>query len=207
LIAVAVVFSLVVAAFAGAARSPRLETLDYRAADTKLAQKAVVRMSDLATGWKGGSTTTSNDDPPNCPWQDYSKFTITGEAGTEFSQGVASVLSQVEVFETKAHALGDFQVDTNPGTAKCLGRALAKSIGGGTTLVSAQSVTPPKVGERATALRLVFKSGSSKIYLDVIAFVRGRAVAAVAAFNVGRALRDVDALARAMDLRLQPNVA
>jgi hypothetical protein len=192
---------------AGAARSPRLETLAYRAPDTKLAQGAVIRRSDLAAGWTGGPIDSRDDDPPDCPWQDYSDFTITGEAGSRFTQGVATVATQVEVFRTKAQARGDFRVGTRSGTAGCEGRVLAKSIGHGTTLVSAKVVAPPSVGERATALRFVFKNGATRIYLDAVAFVRGRAVAVVSTFNTGRALGDVDVLARLMDVRLQSNVA
>jgi hypothetical protein len=53
----------------------------------------------------------------------------------------------------------------------------------------------------------VFKNGATRIYLDAVAFVRGRAVAVVSTFNTGRALGDVDVLARLMDVRLQSNVA
>jgi hypothetical protein len=192
---------------AHAARDPPLEKLALRPADAALARKALVRVDDLASGWQGGPIDRPSGTPPDCPWQDYSAYTMTGRAGAVFAYPGAQLQSNVQVFATRAQALGDYAVDTRAGTAKCEGKRLAGAIGAGATLVSAREVPAPKVGDRATAYRWVIKVGANVIYVAAIEFVRGRSIAGVFAVNVGRELRGTDVLARTMDLRLQPGVA
>ncbi len=132
---------------------------------------------------------------------------MTGRAVSQFGHTGAQLQSSVQVFATHAHAVGDFTVDTREGTARCEGEQLRKAIGQGAQLLSSRQIQAPKVGERAIAFRWVIKVGVSTIYLDAIEFVRGRAVAGVFALNVGRVLTGLDALARSMDVRLQPSVA
>ncbi len=204
-----VVFCLAVVAVAGAAsaRSPRLERLALRPADGQLAQRSIVALADLASGWSGGQTTSGPEGTPDCPWQNYSAFTLTGQAMSEFSHTGAQLQSSVQVFATHAQAIGDYAVDTKAGTATCEGEHLRRALGEGATLVSARQSPVTKLGERATAFRWVIKMGPNVIYLEAIEFVRGRAIGGLFAANVGRRLAGTDILARAMDLRLQPNVA
>src|SRR3954452_12207825 len=91
------------AAAASAARSPRLERLALRAADVKLARKSIIRASDLTAAWKGGESKAGNDDAPDCAWQDFSRFTITGQAESDFGLTGARIISQVQVFGRAAH--------------------------------------------------------------------------------------------------------
>jgi len=192
---------------AGAARSPRLERLALSAADVKFARKAIIRASDLSVAWKGGEAKAGNGDPPDCAWQDFSPFTITGQAESDFGQTGARIISQVQVFARRAHALGDFRVDTRDGTAVCEGKVFAKALGHSARLVSAHPLTPPKIGDHAAAYRFVLRTGSTLIYFHVIEFVRDRTLAGVAAFSVGGLIDGLDELARLMDTRLQTHVA
>src|SRR3954465_2521396 len=196
------VIVLPAASSAGAARSPRLEHVAVRAADVKLARKAIIRASDLTAGWKAVDATAGNNEAPDCAWQDFSPFTITGQAESDFGQTGAGIISQVQVFARRAHALGDFRLDARAGTAECEGRVYARALGPGVNVVSARSLAPPKVGEHAAAYRFVLRSGSTLIYFHVVEFVRDRTLAGVAAFSVGRAMHGLDDLARLMDSRL-----
>jgi len=196
-----------VASPAGVERSPRLEHLALRAADVKLARKAIIRASDLASNWKGGEAKAGNNDAPDCSWQDFSPFTITGQAESDFGLTGARIISQAQVFARRAHAVGDFRLDTREGTAACEGRVFAKALGHAVKLVSAQSLAPPKIGDHAAAYRFVLRTGSTLIYFHVIEFVRDRTLAGVAAFSVGGTMHGLDDLARLMDTRLQTHVA
>jgi hypothetical protein len=205
-VVVVLLCSLALAATA-AARDPRLEKVALRASDGRLAQKGLVRLTDLASGWQGGPVSRDAGGSPDCPWQDYSAYTMTGRAISEFRQAGAQLMSSVQVFTSHAQALGDYGVDTRNGTAKCEGEQLRKAFGPNAKLVSAGEIRAPDVGERATAFRWVIKLGSNTIYLEAIEFVRGRAIGGMFAANVGRVLRGTDVLVRAMDLRLQTHVA
>jgi hypothetical protein len=207
---VAFVLALVLAAPA-AARDPRLERLALRPVDGKAAKNAVLRARDLGAGWAGGAQNPRDDSPPDCAFQNYSKFTITGQAQTHFTQQGASVVSRVELYESRADARGDFGVDTRPRTAQCEGRAIragfAKSAKGFTVaLVSAKKVAAPKVGERSVAFRIALRlkqgSRSLPVYVDLIGFVRGRAAASVVVVAPGQPASGAANLARIMDARL-----
>jgi hypothetical protein len=210
LTALSIAVSVAVVAAAGGAgvkRSPRLEQLAPRAADVRLARKALIRAADLTAGWKGGVAKGGNDEAPDCAWQDFSAFTITGEAESDFGRSGARLISQAQVFARRADAVGDFRVDTRQGTAECEGRVFAKALGDAVKLVSARPLAAPNVGDRAAAYRFVLRSGSTLIYFHVIEFVRGRTLAGIAAFSVGASIEGLESLARLMDVRLQSNVA
>jgi hypothetical protein len=96
-------FSLVGTCTAG--RDPRQEKLAPRAVDAKRAVNAVVRLSDLTPDWKGGVVNSSGDgDMPSCPWQDYSAFTITGQAVSTFRQEGSLLNSYAQAFPTVGEA-------------------------------------------------------------------------------------------------------
>lgn len=194
-----------------AARNPRLEHLALRPVDMDLARGAVLRAGDL-DGWRQIPGKAQDDAAPDCPGQDYSAFTITGQAQSHFRRGGASALSRVEVYRSPRQARGDFAVDARPGTARCEGAAIraqvAKQVKGLTVrLASARQLRGPKVGQRSLAFRIVLdlkaKQAAQKLYVDLIGFVRDRALASVVLVAPGGPAADGAALARAIDARLQ----
>ena len=194
-----------------AARSPRVEQLALTQADPAAAKSAVLRASDLGTAWTAKVENARDDSAPDCPFQDYSRFTITGEAQTRFSQQGASVVSRVEVYKSKADAAGDFGVDTRPRTAQCEGRVIRASFakaspGTKVTLESAKLTAAPKIGQRSVAMRIVLgvRAGSRtlRVYIDLIGFVRDRAAASIVVVAPGVPAKGAAQLARIVDARL-----
>jgi hypothetical protein len=194
------------------ARNPRLERLALRPADGAFARGAVLRSADLGSGWK--TTTVRPDDTaaPDCPWQDYSRFTITGQAQTRSSRSGASVTSRVEVYRSRRDALGDLAVDAKHRTAACEGAALRRSwsaSGVPTRLLSARRLRAPGVGQKSLAFRIVLGvrgKGSQqrlRVYVDLIAFVRDRAEASVTVLTPRSPAKGDAQLARRIDARLQ----
>ena len=184
--------ALVVAATAGAARDPRLERLELRPADGRLATRAAVQPSDLGAGWNRLRAATDNQQAPDCPGYrpDFSKFTITGQASSEFSSqdGGASIVSRAEVYATNADARGDFALATLPPVARCLGimfrREAAKDLSEFTLRVlSSRRVAAPRLGERSAAYRIVIelaKDGTRvKVYVDAVAVLQGRSIGGI----------------------------
>jgi hypothetical protein len=203
----AVGLALVLAAGVNAQRSPRLEKLALRAVDTNTARAALIRQADLIDAWTGGLKSSSqNDFTPPCGW-DFSKYTITGEADSQFTAPGAVLHSSVTVFRSRADARGDYAVDEASRTLQCAGKFVAKAIDPSANLVSARKLPAPRVGELASAMHFVIRHRGKKITVDVIYFVRGRAAAGVTIMSVGDGLPGGDSLAQLMDVRLQPGIA
>lgn len=180
-------------AAAAAARDPRLEKLQLKPADMRLARSAVLRRSDLGAGWTPLRVGASDPEAPDCPGYrpDFSKFTVTGQADSQFSTrgGSTSVLSRVEVYASKAQARGDFALSTLPPVARCLGLMLQREAAKGSSglafeLVSSRRVhRVPRLGERSVAYRIVSEASSGgasiRVYVDVLVVLRGRSIGAV----------------------------
>jgi hypothetical protein len=175
-----VVLALVVAGAAGAATvDPKAPLQRHTAADTKRANAIVLRRSDLAAGWTLDPPAKS--DPPCTAGPDESSFVQTAKVDPSFtwSDGVTNVGSEVDVFRTAAEA----QKDWNASTPSLLETCLLQSAraGAGKTvrvkLVSMQTLTAPKGGQRSLHYRFVFSfrsKGTANLVIDLVAFERGR---------------------------------
>lgn len=206
--------ALVTVASPAAARSPRLERLALDRSDMHRAASALLRRSDLAgipPGWRPLST-TPDDSAPICPWQDYSRYTLTGRGEADFQPtkvgSAGFVGSSVEVLATSDEASGRFGADTHAGTVSCEAEALRKAFGSQLETASARQLASPKLGDHAFAYEFVYeqpKGTPKRIYVNIIEFVRGREVAVLDTTNFdapGSQATRV-ALARAIDQRLR----
>jgi hypothetical protein len=184
-------FALAAIASSAFAQGPRLERVALSRADMHRASAALLRLVDLAgvpPGWRP-LTTAPDNFGPICPWQDYSRFTLTGRGESDFQPtkvgGAGFVGSRIEILASESDALGKFAVDTHAGTLACESKALRNGLGTGLTTVSARQ-TAPAVGEHAVAYEFVYslQHGTPKrIYVNVIEFVRGRGVAVLDTTN------------------------
>jgi hypothetical protein len=161
---------------------------------------ATLRLSDLTSGWKGGSTKPDNS-PPDCN-KNFSAYTITGAAEEDFTQGAAAITSTVQFFPSRKQALGDFGVDTPPGIAECEGSALRAELGPTAKLVFARQAAPPKVGDHAAAYDFAVRVNGIEFFIDVINFVRGRAYGSLITLDPYAALPGSTLLVKLMDQRL-----
>jgi hypothetical protein len=211
-VAPAVAAVLLVAGTAAGARDPRLERLALRPADMSFARSALIRSADLGTGWTLRKAQVDDGSPPDCKGQDYSAFTITGQAQTQFDQAGRTVLSRVELYRSHKQALGDFAVDDRPGTAACEGSAIRRDVARSARdvtvkLLSAKRLEDPRVGQRSVALRIVLGISNTqttiKLYVDLVGFVRDRAIASVLVVAPGRPLEGAAKLAQTIASRLQ----
>jgi hypothetical protein len=186
--AILCILSLLVATSASG-RDPRLEKLQLRAADVALAKRFTLKHGDVGASWRPTRIPDSSGEKLVCPGfnPDLSRFTITGKASSGFTRANgASILSSVEVFESRADAIGDFQVGAKPIVASCIKRSLEREINvGGLVEVSvpfARVVASPRVGDRRIAYRIVarLETASTRVdlYLDVVVVQRGRSIGA-----------------------------
>jgi hypothetical protein len=186
--AVVLVLSLLVAT-AASGRDPRLERVQLRAADVALAKRITLRQRDVGATWRPTRIPDSGGQRLTCAGfnPDLSRFTISGKANSGFTQPTgASIISTVEVYKSRADAIGDFQTGAKPIVANCLKRSLEKELNAGglveATIPFARVVAAPQVGDRRIAYRIVARleaaSTQLDIYLDVVVVQRGRSIAA-----------------------------
>jgi hypothetical protein len=192
------------------AGKPRLEQKRLRPADMALAKRTTVRTSDLSPAWTRQPATKPSNELPTCPGvdMDFSAFTITGMAGSSFELRSASVDSNVEVFKSRADAVGDFRKSTTAPTLRCLGRWLRDEAARqqpGVRFVTSRLLSRPRLGERAVLYRIVMdvptNAGRVRVFLDVLGFQRGRSIVTLGFSNVSAPLRGQLVLARKVAAR------
>jgi hypothetical protein len=208
--------ALVSVGSAAAARDPRAEKERLNPRDMALARNGLLTRADLGPGWTRTPSEPDRDEPTRCPgWNpDFSAFTITGKAESNFehAQAGALIASNVEVYATRRQAVGDFRTGAKPQLARCLKSLLEKGFrqGGGAVdakVVSARMVRAFRVGERAATYRLVARvragGASAPAYFDVHFFQRRRSIAGLFFTRVGARVPDQLALARTVASRLR----
>jgi hypothetical protein len=211
LVVAAAVFVLGTAA-ALAASDPHKERERLRPADMALARRATIKAADLVSGWK--RMPVGSDDDSKCPGfdPDFSAFTITGKASSLFVElGGGAVLSSVEVYKTRAQAIGDFRTGAKPAFAKCIRHAfetgVARGAGETAKTISSRMVPAPRVGERSALYRLVgtltLQGRTIRVYMDVLAFQRGRSITALLSSGFGGRIRGQTTLARVIAARMR----
>lgn len=212
LVLAAVLFA-VGAAGALAATDPHDEQERLRPADMALARRTTLKATDLASGWTR-MRTSPDDADSECPGfdPDFSAFTITGKAESMFGRrGVGAVLSAVEVYATRAQAIGDFRTGSKPGLAKCLRHAFekdfARGAGGRARTISSRMVPAPRVGERSAFYRLVgtltVQGRTMRVHMDVLAFQRGRSITVLFSTGFGGPILGQTAVARVLAARMR----
>ena len=195
-----------------AATDPHAEQEQLRPADMALARRTTLTAADLASGWK--RRPVGPDDNSKCPGfdPDFSAFTITGKASSLFTrQGGGAVVSGVEVYKTRAQAIGDFRTGAKPALAKCLSHVfkvgLERGTGGTARTTSSRMVPAPRVGERSALYRLVgtltVQGRTIRVYMDVLAFQRGRSITSLVSSGLGGPIRGQTAVARLIAARMR----
>jgi len=171
-------------------RDPGLEKLQLRAADVALAKRVTLRQQDVGVSWGAIRIPNGSGERLVCPGfnPDFSRFTISGKASSGFTRtGGASILSSVEVYESRADAIGDFRMGAKPIVANCLKRSLERQLKASplvkVSVPFARVVAAPPVGDRRIAYRIVARleaaSTQLDVYLDVVVVQRGRSIAAL----------------------------
>jgi hypothetical protein len=206
--------TLVALASPAAAQGSRLLHLALNQADMRRASGALLRQSDLSgvrPGWRPLETEPDSDQLI-CPWQNYSRYTLTGHGEADFQPtklgNAGFVGSRVDILATTRDAAGKFGVDTHPGTVACEAEAIRKALGAQLKTVLARQLPSPNVGEHAVVYRFVYEQAKrtpKRIYLTIIEFLRGRGVGVLSTTDFDAPGDETTRviLARLMDARLK----
>ena len=212
-VAAVIVAVLALASTAGAAeRNPRLEQVRLNAADNALARSIAITQREAGAGFRK-TAIPSGDQQLSCPGfnPNVSRFTITGKSTTAYVHASgASIVSAVEVFESRADASGDFRAAATPAVARCLRLQLQRDLGatGLTASIRSASVVPaPRVAERRIAYRIVARltAGTTAVTItsDVVVLQRGRSIAALFFTAVEKPFPRRDKLSAAVAARMR----
>jgi hypothetical protein len=212
LVLVFVVLTALSLAAVAFARDPRDEQLRPRPADTRSAKSALIRIGDLNTGWRQDKT--PRNDSTTCPGfnPDFSRFVITGKADRAFKHPAGAwLVSGTEIYESRAHAIGDFRMGARPALARCLRQMLERDVAKKDPTVDVRVLTSrmlpaPQLGERAARIQLVARftgpAASVTMYTDVFAFQQHRTIGFLMTVSVSQPIRDGATLARVMLTRM-----
>jgi hypothetical protein len=201
--------SLLVTAVAQGGK-PRLEQKRLRPSDMALAKRTTLRASDVGPGWTRGTPDKQTNELPPCPGvdMDFSRFTITGTAQSRYVRSGAAIDSYVEVFKSRADAAADFRKASTAPVLRCLGRWLRSELKRELPTVrflETRLVSRPQVGEQAILYRIVMEvptgSGDVRLYVDLLAFQRGRTTAALGFSSPRAPLRQQLQVGRAVAAR------
>lgn len=211
-VSIALLPALVATATAGA-RDPRLEQLRLNKADNALARSIGVTQREAGSGFRKLRLPES-DRQTSCPGfrPNLSRFTITGKATTAFAHASGmSIVSAVEVYESRADAAGDFRAAATPALARCLRHELERDFEASSLLASVRSakvVPMPRLAERRIAYRIVagVETGGLRnvtFVVDVVVLQRGRSIAALLFTGVNKAFPRRDRVAAAVASRMR----
>jgi hypothetical protein len=213
-LAVAVLALALAGGFAAiaAAKDPRREQERLTPADMALANRVSVRPTDLSRGWVQRAVPPESGSM-RCPGfnPDFSRFTITGKSRTAFAgSGGSSVVSLVEVYASRAQAVGDFRLGAQPALARCLRSTFEDAVPAGTSVslrVRSSRMQMLSVGENGAVFRLVASVSSGNVslplYLDALVFQRGRTITALLFTSAIDRVPGQLALARAIARRMR----
>lgn len=175
-----------------------------------LAKRVTLRAADVGRGWTRTTPEKPSTELPTCPGvdMDFSRFTITGTASSKFEQQGATIDSHVEVFKSRSDAAQDFRKATTAPVLRCIGRWLRQELTRqipGARVVTSKLVSRPRVGQQAIHYRIVLEvqtaSGRVLVYVDLLAFQRGRTGVSLTFGNIAAPIRDQLAVARSIAAR------
>jgi hypothetical protein len=210
-LASAVAVAALVASGAAEARSPHREQLRVTPRDGGLAQRIVLTQGDLGGGWAAVDPGPWNDDATCATFDpDLSAYTITGRAHSAVRDAAGTtVVSAVELHPTAADAAADFRASNTAEVPTCVASFFQEGVqkqGLTMRIRAARMVRAPRVGDQASRYAYRFElqaaGRSLGIYMDTLAFRRGRAVVAVLVSGRGESAGNVVAIARKLAARV-----
>jgi hypothetical protein len=162
-------------------------------ADMAKARAAMLRLSDLGSGWKAVAV----QDEPDCRSfrPDESDLVETGEATRLFEAAGSRVGSSAVVYRTRAQALASWRRTVKAAELNCALEGLRSSLPAGAraTTVRLGRLAFPRLAPRTAAFRMVTRisglpQGTVVLYTDAVILGRGRTIAALLTGNPGSAV-------------------
>jgi hypothetical protein len=151
-------FALVPTAFASS--PPNKEQVRFNPADQAAARAAVLRKTDLGSGWGGGRTKPDTSAKMSCPGYEpkQSDLVLTGAAETVWGRSGIQLQSLAQVLKTSAMVARDWQrTVVDPRAIACLRTTLAKGLTSRERLVSFKRAAFPSLARYSRLYRAVIE--------------------------------------------------
>lgn len=210
LLSITLVLSAALAVVAAAWAGPRDEKERLTKADMASARRALLRQSDLSSGWKRIAIPKSST---RCPSYnpDFSRFTITGKAHTGFmGSGGAAIASSVSIYRNGRQAAAAFELGARPALLSCITAKMVRLFAASqirASIVSRRMSTGPRLGTLSASFRLVLRlrvgSQTSSYHVDLLTFQVRRAIGAISFQALDSSVRNQIGIARRVSARLQ----
>lgn len=160
LFAAVLAFALVPTALAFASSPPNKEQVRFNPADQAAARAAVLRKTDLGSGWGGGRTKPDTSAKMSCPGYEpkQSDLVLTGAAETVWGRSGIQLQSLAQVLKTPAMVARDWQrTVVDPRAIACLRTTLAKGLTSRERLVSFKRAAFPRLARYSRLYRAVIE--------------------------------------------------
>ena len=172
------VAAALVAASAALAAGPIVR---HNAKDQAAARAAVLKASDLGTGWTGSVKAVAKTEPLSCPPSFVPRqddLVVTGEVESSFGKQGVAIGSDVAFFQTAQMVRNDWSRTFRPQVPSCLASVYRKGAVSGQKLVSVRKVPFPRVAPLVAAYRVsssVTQQGQTiPLVLDLVFLGKGR---------------------------------
>jgi len=153
----------------------------HNAMDQAAARAAVLKASDLGTGWTGSVKTVAKPEPLSCPPSFVPRqddLVVTGHVESSFQKQGVAIGSEVALFETAQMVRNDWSRTIRPQVLSCLASVYRKGAVSGQKLVSVRKVAFPRVAPLVAAYRVsstVTQQGQTiPLALDLVFVGKGR---------------------------------
>jgi hypothetical protein len=170
LFAAVLAFALVPTAFASSPSNK--EQVRFNPADQAAARAAVLRKTDLGSGWGGGRTKPDTSAKMSCPGYEpkQSDLVLTGAAETVWGRSGIQLQSLAQVLKTPAMVARDWQrTVVDPRAIACLRTTLAKGLTSRERLVSFKRAAFPRLARYSRLYRAVIEVRAQRQKVRVLA--------------------------------------
>jgi hypothetical protein len=170
-----------VAVQAAFAEAPRTS---FTVADQAAARAAVLRASDLGTGWTGTVKKSAVEGPTPCPgWSPrQADLVITGAAESQLSAQGVFVFSSALVYKSTRMIALDWQRTVVGLPVRCLAGQFTAGAGDQLKIVSIKRMPFPKLATYSARFRVVADyqgNATGRVFVDAVLVGRGRTAASI----------------------------
>jgi hypothetical protein len=160
---------------------PNRQQVRLNPADQAAARAAVLRRSDLGSGWTGGARKPDLSQSLTCPGYTpkQSDLVLTGAAETAFHHTGLALQSDAQVLKTRAMVARDWRRSiVDPRALACIRHVLTKQLPSSERLVSFRKTALPQVARYAARYRMLVsvrvQSRHALVLIDLVVVGRSR---------------------------------
>ena len=154
----------------------------HNATDQAAARAAVLKASDLGTGWRGTVQDVARPTPISCPRSFAPRqddLVVTGDVSSKFDKTGVAIGTEVTLLQTVQMLRTDWGRSIRPQLGSCLASMVLKDLGSGTKVSSTGKVAFPRIAPAVAAYRVstvvTRNSQTVRLTVDLVLLSKARA--------------------------------